>query len=142
MSLLRCRPFAALIACGSLIACLGCGGASKVPVEGRVTLDGKPLVDAAVSLTQLRATDPGPFFATTDAEGRFTLGTAVDVGGGAAPGEYRLTITTVKMTGSGMETDPPPTQKEVVPPNFVNGMQKFTVPAEGTTEANFDLHSR
>ena len=117
----------------------GCGGRAVVPVEGTVTLDGKPLADANIALAQLRATDPGPFVGKTDADGRFSLGAANDPGGGAAAGEYRLMITTV--TGGSMEDSPLPTEKEVVPAEYRSGMMKFTVPAGGTHAANFAIKS-
>jgi hypothetical protein len=118
----------------------GCGGNGVVPVEGTVTLDGKPLADANIVLAQLRATDPGPFVGKTDAEGKFTLGATTSPGSGAAVGEYRLMITTV--TGGTMEDSPLPTEKEVVPGNYRNGSMKFTIPAGGTQDANFDLKTK
>lgn len=118
----------------------GCGGQTKVPVEGTVTLDGKPLVGANIVLAQLRATAPGPFVGKTDADGKFSLGTTDGGSSGAAPGEYRLMITTV--TGGSMEDSPLPTEKEVVPTEYRSGAMKFTVPAGGTNEANFDLKSQ
>lgn len=119
---------------------VGCGGPSIVPVEGVITLDSKPLPDANVILSQLRATDPGPFVGKTDSTGKFSLGTADDPASGAVVGEYRLMITTV--VGGSMEDSPIPTQKEVVPPQYRDGSQKFTVPPEGNTSANIDLQSR
>lgn len=137
---LRCRARCLLaLVLGWIV---GCSGSSIVPVEGKVTLDGKPLAEASIVLGQLRATSPGPFVGTTDAEGHFALGTSENAGGGVAPGEYRLMITTVKMTGGGMEFDPPPTQKEVVPVQFRDGSQFFTVPPGGKTDANFDLKTK
>jgi hypothetical protein len=126
-----------------ILAAGGCGGSvALAPVEGVVTLDGQPLADASVSLGPTKATEPGPFVGTTDASGKFTLGAVDNPGGGAAPGEYLVMITTVKQTGSGLESDPPPTQREVVPMAYRDGTTKFTVPAEGTTSANFTMTSR
>jgi hypothetical protein len=122
------------------LATLGCGGPSRVPVEGAITLDGQPLADANVVLAPLRATDPGPFVGKTDPQGKYALGTADDPASGAVAGEYRLMITTV--VGGTMEDSPLPTKKEVVPPHYRDGSQKFTVPTDGTTEANLDLRSR
>jgi hypothetical protein len=128
---------------GICLACMaGCGGSSPLaPVEGVVTLDGKPLADAAIAFSPTKATAPGPFMATTDAQGRFALGLHDDPAGGAAPGEYSILITTVKPTG-GMEDSPPPTEKELVPPVYRDGRTTFVVPAGGTSEANFDLKSK
>lgn len=119
----------------------GCGGNGSVPVEGRVTLDGRPLSNATVTFSQLRATDPGPFSGTTDDEGRFVLGKSASEGGGVAVGEYTVMITTVKSDPNADEYTPPPTQKEVVPGEWRNGSQRFTVPPGGTKDANFEMKS-
>ena len=71
--------------CLAVVSVMGCGGQTNVPVEGRVTLDGQPLPNATVTFSQLQATDPGPFTATTDAEGKFALGSADKQQTGAAP---------------------------------------------------------
>jgi hypothetical protein len=113
-----------------------------VPVEGRVTLDGQPLPNATVILSPVRATDPGPFAGKTDAEGRFALGAADNERGGAAPGEYMLMIATVMTQPNADEMTPPPTQKEVVPARWRNGSERYTVPADGTKEANLEMTSR
>lgn len=134
------RPFHVLSIGLVVLGTLGCGGPSVVPVEGTITLDGKPLASANIVLAQLRATDPGPFVGKTDAQGKFAIGTAESPASGAVVGEYRLMITTV--VGGSMEDSPLPTQKEVVPPAYRDGSQKFTVPTDGTTEANFELRSR
>jgi hypothetical protein len=110
-------------------------------LEGTVTLDGKPLADATVSLGPMRATAPGPFSGTTDSSGHFVLGAADDPGGGAVPGEYYVNITTVD-PGPGDESTPPPTQKEVVPMAYRNSSTKVTVPPEGDADVKFDLKSR
>jgi hypothetical protein len=120
----------------------GCGGQQNVPVEGRVTLNGQPLRDATVTFSQLRASDPGPFTGTSDADGKFTLGTADKQQTGAAPGEYMVMITTVKTPAGADEYTPPPTEKEIVPGDWRNGSQRFTVPADGKTDVSFDLTSR
>jgi hypothetical protein len=117
----------------------GCGQ-TNVPVEGTVTLDGKPLAGANIVFAQLRATAPGPFVGKTDADGKFSLGSTDGGSNGAAPGEYRLMITTV--TGGSMEDSPLPTEQEVVPAEYRSGAMKVTVPADGTNEANFDLKSQ
>jgi hypothetical protein len=118
----------------------GCGGGT-VPVEGRVTLDGQPLANATVVLSPVRGTGPGPFTGKTDADGRFKL-EDTDNQGGPVPGEYVLMIATVISPPNADEMTPPPTQKEVVPAEWRNGSQRYTVPEGGTTEANFAMKSR
>jgi hypothetical protein len=130
------------LACLILVITGGCGGQGVVPVEGRVTLNGQPLANATVVLSPSRGTDPGPFTGKTDADGRFALGAADNERGGAAPGEYMLMIATVMTDPNADEMTPPPTQKEVVPARWRNGTERYTVPAGGTKEANFEMTSR
>jgi hypothetical protein len=130
-----------LVACVIGVCTVGCGDEGLVPVEGRVTLDGQPLANATVMFSPLKATDPGPFAGTTDAEGRFAMRTPADGRSGAAVGEYMVFITTVKSDPSGMEGAPPPPQKEVVPDDWRNGSQRYSVPEGGTIDASFDLES-
>jgi hypothetical protein len=40
-----------------------------------------------------------------------------------------------------MEGAPPPAQKKVVPDDWRNGSQPYSVPEGGTVDANFDLTS-
>jgi hypothetical protein len=121
----------------------GCGGSGAlVPVEGKVTLNNKPLAGASVMFSQSRPNLPGPFVGETDAEGRFQLGPSNSAGGGAAVGEYIVVITTVKQAPGGMEDSPPPTQQEVVPMKYRDGTERFAVPSGGTKDANFDLKGR
>ncbi len=73
-----------------LLVFVGCGdGSGLIPVNGTVTLDGKPLVDAAVGFHA----DAGgvPAVGTTDAEGKFTLSTQKP-GDGATPGQNAVTV--------------------------------------------------
>lgn len=128
--------------CLAVVSLVGCGGQQNAPVEGRVTLDGRPLPNATVTLSQLRATDPGPFTGTTDAEGKFTLASADKQQTGSAPGEYMVMITTVKTPAGADEYTPPPTEKEIVPGQWRNGSQRFTVPEDGKTDVTFDMTSR
>jgi hypothetical protein len=119
---------------------VGCGSIrGHVPVEGKVSLDGKPLVDATVMFTPTRANQPGPFVGATDAEGKFTLRDSENSHAGVAAGEYSVIIATVK---SDPKDESPPTKKEIVPAEYRSGTKKFEVPRDGTTEANFDMKSR
>jgi hypothetical protein len=128
------------------LTCLlsGCGGdGANVPYEGVVTLNGKPLADANVALLPLTATGAGPFTGTTGSDGKFSLGLA---GGadrsGVAPGEYRLTISTLKvapMEGGDDSAKPQVLAPELVPEEYRTGNMRVDVPAEGTTTATFDI---
>jgi hypothetical protein len=126
-----------------LMLVAGCGGGGGlVPVEGTVTLDGKPLPDATVTLSQVKVTDPGPFVGVTDADGRFALAAVGKQGSGAVPGEYFLFIRTVATPPGADEFTPPPQQREVVPPNYRSGTIRFQVPEGGSTTADFPMTSR
>jgi len=59
-----------------------------LPVEGTVTMDGKPLVNAEVMLDSL---DGPRGFGVTDGNGRFTV-TTRQFGSGLPPGSYRVFI--------------------------------------------------
>jgi hypothetical protein len=90
------------LACVALIASLlaGCGDSRPdlVPIEGAVTLDGKPLEGAIVSFQPVadaeaneKTTYRRPSNGLTDAQGKFTLGTYAD-GDGIPEGEYLVGI--------------------------------------------------
>lgn len=115
-----------------------------VPVEGKVTLNGRPLPGATVMFSQTRVKGPGPFAGETDSDGRYKLGPLDDAGGGAAEGEYLVMITTVKIDPSLPEGAPlpPNTPKEIVPMAFRDGSTRYTVPEGGTKDANFDMKTR
>jgi hypothetical protein len=137
------RQLVRSVAVGVVAAALvGCGGQGLVPVEGLVTLDDKPLPNGTVILSPTRGTDPGPFSGKTGADGRFALGPAGNEGSGAVAGDYTVMIATVLSSPTANETTPPPTQKEIVPPLWRNGSQRFTVPDGGTKDANFSMKSR
>jgi len=79
----------------------GCGGEFKtVPVSGTVTLDNVPVASAGVMFLPQQAGPPA--YATTDANGKFTLNTGRYPG--AAPGKYRITVN--KETASGVPSGP------------------------------------
>ena len=76
----------------------GCGGKSDFAVnyvEGTVTLDGTPLANAVVSFSPVKGGTGKAAVGTTDAKGVFKL-TATEnnsIGGGAAAGDYEVSIT-------------------------------------------------
>jgi hypothetical protein len=74
-----------------LLAALGCGGKDRpVPVEGVVTLDGKPIAGAAVVFTPEGRGRTAS--AETREDGSFRLTTFKD-GDGAIPGNYKVLVT-------------------------------------------------
>jgi hypothetical protein len=67
----------------------GCGRQIPVhPVSGRVTLDGKPLVDAQISF---RPANGPEAFGVLDGDGRYTLSTRA-AGDGAVAGKHAVTL--------------------------------------------------
>ena len=130
---------------------LGCGKERDkrfVPVSGTITLDGQPLDGAAISFLS----QEDQFSGHSGPDGRYELKP------GARPGEYRVDVS--KYGGDGgvpLGLDPgaggepgeqPPQStpiKQLVPAHYSDPNQTeltFTVPAEGTRSADFDLTGR
>jgi hypothetical protein len=131
-----------LVFVGLVLAACGCGsGARIVPVSGQVTLDGQPLADAQVIFrpdsTEL---NPGPAsHAKTDAEGRFVLRT-MDDHDGAVVGPHKVRVSVI-VNKPGADKDAPPTEKLPAKYSGDGSILRFTVPKDGTKEANIDLRS-
>jgi hypothetical protein len=124
-----------IVVCAASVGCQR--SAELVPVEGKVTLNNKPLADATVLLSPTQANGPGPFMGVTDQEGRYAIGPVDRAGAGAAADTYQLMITTAKPDPN--NPDGPPLKKELVPPKYRDGSERFSVPEEGTDAANFDI---
>lgn len=67
----------------------GCGGSNLQPLTGTVTLDGKPLADAAISFIPVEGGRPAS--GNSDADGKFTIA-SYTAGDGLPPGSYKVTI--------------------------------------------------
>lgn len=123
---------------------LGCGSKdSMAPVSGVVLLEGQPLAGATVVLHPVTAAGAGPFVASTDSAGKFSLGPSDGAAGsGAVPGEYRLTVTTLK-TEPGPEGRDDAVPKiiapERVPENYSRGNMRFVVPEGGNADVKLDV---
>lgn len=76
----------------ALLSGCGGGGIAPIPVEGTVTLDGKPLANASVVFLSKQGGRPA--IGKTDASGHFQLKT-VKANDGAVPGENVVTISVV-----------------------------------------------
>ena len=74
----------------SIIAGCNRGGLHLVPVDGVVTLDGKPVADAGVLFSPADPKMGPPASGTTDADGKFTL--ATNNRSGAAVGDHAVVI--------------------------------------------------
>ncbi|WP_145261422.1 DUF4198 domain-containing protein [Calycomorphotria hydatis] len=139
--------------CGLCITAIGCGtdGPERVPLSGVVTYKGEPLAGASVTFQPLatgKTTAPGiASMGTTDQDGRFSLRTINrENTPGAVPGPNAITITTVQDFGA--STNAPEDDLEAsettsaVPaePAWTGTFEvQYTVPKEGTSEANFEV---
>ena len=106
-----------------------------MPLQGVITLDGKPLPKAHVVLSPLDRTAEGPFVGDTDSAGRFALGPIGRPAGGVRPGKYRLAIS----TAFSMDSDAP-APKELVPASHVSGVD-YEVGSSGDSGVTLDLQS-
>jgi hypothetical protein len=137
MFLLRrcfCLGWIAVLLCG-------CGGPKLVPVEGTVTMDGQPLANATIAMELIGGDKESRFFSgETDAAGKYVIVPFEDGGEGVIAGEYSVMIRSViAPPGANEMTELPP---ERVPMSYRDGSLKLTVPAEGTTSANFDIKTQ
>src|SRR5262245_48594736 len=84
------------VALAGLVFLTGCGGPSMAPVKGRVTCNGQPVRDAAITFSPVprNADDkhPGkPASGFTDADGVYELSTHKPLDG-ALVGKHRVTV--------------------------------------------------
>ena len=117
---------------------LGCGPSrpALLPAEGLVTLDGKPLADAAVVFQPKAGGRPAS--ARTDATGRFKVGTYKPQDG-ALPGEHTVTIVAVESTGRPNAED----IRWITPKKYSNAASGLSATvAAGSKEFTFDLSSQ
>jgi hypothetical protein len=131
------RPlvWSALLLALPLAGC-GKGGPKAVPVSGRVTLDGQPLANAVVTFTP-SSPDPNvkpipEATGRTDAQGNYTL-QLDNRHHGCVPGSHRVRVSVFDRVGG--------TGQRVPGQYNRNTTLTFTVPPEGTREANFALSS-
>jgi hypothetical protein len=84
-----------------LLPLLGCsdGRPTRVPVSGRVLIDGKPLTLGSVMFVPK---GDRPSSGTIDKDGRFTL-TCFDKEDGAVVGTHRIAISAVEQVGPGAQ---------------------------------------
>jgi hypothetical protein len=136
---------------GFLIALAGCGSDTShlpatVPAAGIVTLDGKPVPNAAVSFVA----ETGTYHATalTDASGKFQL-RAFQEKEGAVPGPYKVEVNqTVLGGGQDAGTDGELTGLQVnfgLPQKYAtvstSGLT-YTIPEGGQTDIKLELTSK
>ncbi|MDR1960625.1 MAG: hypothetical protein LBQ54_16560 [Planctomycetaceae bacterium] len=123
----------------------GCGP-KTVRVSGRITFDGEPGKDISVLFQSASTgnTVPEPAVGLTNEKGEFSLALTDSRKRGAIPGDYVVYIAWVNpnqgdvVEGSTQNTPIP----YKIPTRAKNGQLTFTVPPEGTTEANFEFDSK
>lgn len=147
------------VLCGlSLFLVVGCGGDSSLaPVEGVVTLDGKPVAGASVTFTPVEGGRPA--VGETGPDGTFQL-TTFESGDGATIGPHQVAVVAVEtqagsggqsadedmasLSGYGPKTRPE-TKKWLVPKSYADprtsGLE-YKVEAGSTNEADFALSSK
>ena len=125
-----------------LITLVGCESVEGeiAPVSGRITLDGMPLVNAAITFQPVAEGNSPPArigsYGRTNAQGEFELRLVDNDQLGASVGKHRVTIS-VAQPGQGDEAIL--TADERLPRKFRDGTETFRVPTAGTTQANFSL---
>lgn len=127
----------ALLLSMSVCLVLGCSGKAMLPVEGTITLDGKPLDGAAISFVP--AEGGRPCSGQTDAQGHFTLASYV-AGDGVPPGEYKVTV--VKLDAR-RQAEAAPVEEGAADQQQVMGnieqAVKFLTPLKYSSPATTDL---
>ena len=136
---MRKRKYVALClmpALGCLLAA-GCGGSGPRlgRVQGKVTLNGKPLAEAEVNF-QPTAEGTAPSAGTTDADGRYELMYTFDTKG-AVPGEHVVTITTggTFLDDQGIEFE----REESVPAKYNTETELRETVEPGSNTIDFEL---
>ena len=153
---IRVYVFVALIG-----MCVGCESQpyKVAPVSGTLTLDGKPAPEVAVMFQPIaegKNINPGPgSYGITDEQGRYTLKLVGEESPGAVVGKHQVRMDPYPKAlqqqndaakGGAPVVDEPtgPIQIRTKVPakyNQINSPLEFTVPAEGTDKADFNMES-
>jgi len=140
--IMNIRHFLAKAICTGLVLLVfsGCGGNPNLaPVEGTVTMDGKPLADATVLFINAQSR---PAAAKTDKNGFYRLSFSDDEPG-AYIGKNIVRITTVQGVGLADDGSSIPGVKETVPIKYnARSKLEFHVQAKRTNVADFQLDSK
>lgn len=128
---------------------VGCSGEFQLaPVTGEVTLDGEPLVNAAVYFQPQRSGDKQivgpPSLGVTDESGRYSLKNT-EQHNGAVVGKHVVSISTFesRMVDPANSDRTEVVSKERVPKRYRAPSElTIEVPSGGIDTANFDLQSR
>jgi hypothetical protein len=136
-----CRKISVVVGTGLLaLVCLGCGdsGPEIASVEGKVTLDGAPLPNAAVVFIPENGRPAG---ATTDADGNYVLN-FTQGRQGAIPGKNKVQIRTARDRSETPDGTPIPAVPEKLPIKYnTQSTLEFDVKPGEKNIANFELES-
>ncbi|MDR1052641.1 MAG: carboxypeptidase-like regulatory domain-containing protein [Planctomycetaceae bacterium] len=128
-----------------LILISGCGNSASGRVSGVVTLDGKVLPNAAINFYPVESGSPA--VGMTDSSGRYELAISNSMKG-VVPGNYKITISTLRSGQESYGVDNTSTVISAVPEYIA---KKLTDPAttdlfkevkSGRQEINFNLQSK
>jgi hypothetical protein len=79
--------------CVGLLGLWGCGGSGgRVPVNGEVRLDGKPLPNVRVTFIPEKGTEGTSGFGDTGSDGRFIIADTKEGKPGLVPGKYKVVV--------------------------------------------------
>jgi len=139
--------FAGMLVVALLLVTAGCGKNPHrlAPVSGKVTMDGKPLANALVAF--LPDTKPGEMPSPTsrgetDTQGRYSLTTSENKPG-AVVGVNKVRISTLKSKAGSESEGGAVLARETVPEKYnARTTLTFTVPEEGSDQADFQLQSK
>ncbi|HWL09882.1 MAG TPA: carboxypeptidase-like regulatory domain-containing protein [Planctomicrobium sp.] len=139
-----------------LLAAAGCRGKQPdrretqlVPVQGTITMKGKPVVGAVVSfIVEISSSGGEPAYGLTDPEGKYVLKTSLPGSKkgmlpGAMPGDYKVTVT--KTASQGFDSsderveEDRPQQRQLLPPKYSSTGQTPLQASVNSNSATFDF---
>ena len=128
-----------MMALFSVTMLAGCGGDDHQALEGNVTMDGKPLAEAAITFRPESSNSGGTSGAATDSEGNFSIPDEK----GLLPGKYIVTIQKWKGTGRTFKDGRTGELHEITAPiNFKEERSlEATITKEGPNRFEFRLTS-
>jgi hypothetical protein len=115
--------FSLLLFCAS-VSCLGCGGAAKSPVQGKVSVEGQALNNGTLTFKPLgkeKGTEYRPAIGNINSDGSYQLSTEA-LNDGAIHGKYTILYTPVveweapTFDGTGTPPAPPKSPYEGLKP--------------------------
>jgi hypothetical protein len=132
----------------ALVLLAGCSaGRDIAPVSGLVTIDGKPAPDVHISFQPQAAggkeasRDATGSYATTDAQGKFTLQMSDTEEPGALLGVHSVRLAD-KLAAVEADAGPVKGKPLRFPARYSDGSLSFEVKPGGTDQANFELTSK